>query len=82
MPIERINNNSVLGITSDYINIFKEKLNINFNQIEIESTKDGLNKLLTKECDLVTFVQNSDNTNKLVNLSNSHLSFPFVLVTK
>ncbi len=28
------------------------------------------------------FVQNSDNTNKLVNLSNSHLSFPFVLVTK
>ena len=82
MPIERINNNSVLGITSDYINIFKEKLNINFNQIEIESTKDGLNKLLTKECDLVTFVQNSDNTNKLVNLSNSYLSFPFVLVTK
>ena len=82
MPIERINNNSVLGITSDYINILKEKLNINFNQIEIESTKDGLNKLLTKECDLVTFVQNSDNTNKLVNLSNSHLSFPFVLVTK
>ena len=82
MPIERINNNSVLGITSDYINIFKEKLNINFNQIEIESTKDGLNKLITKECDLVTFVQNSDNTNKLVNLSNSHLSFPFVLVTK
>ena len=82
MPIERIINNSVLGITSDYINIFKEKLNINFNQIEIESTKDGLNKLLTKECDLVTFVQNSDNTNKLVNLSNSHLSFPFVLVTK
>ena len=82
MPIERINKNSVLGITSDYINIFKEKLNINFNQIEIESTKDGLNKLLTKECDLVTFVQNSDNTNKLVNLSNSHLSFPFVLVTK
>jgi diguanylate cyclase (GGDEF)-like protein/PAS domain S-box-containing protein len=60
----------------------EEKLNINFNQIEIESTKDGLNKLLTKECDLVTFVQNSDNTNKLVNLSNSHLSFPFVLVTK
>ncbi|WP_141046918.1 ABC transporter substrate-binding protein [Aliarcobacter cryaerophilus] len=49
MPIERINNNSVLGITSDYINIFKEKLNINFNQIEIESTKDGLNKLLTRE---------------------------------
>src|SRR5574344_1651747 len=46
MPIERINNNSVLGITSDYINIFKEKLNINFNQIEIESTKDGLNKLI------------------------------------
>ena len=82
MPIERINKNSVLGITSDYINIFKEKLNINFNQIEIESTKDGLNKLLTKECDLVTFVQNSDNTTKLVNLSNSHLSFPFVLVTK
>ena len=25
MPIERINNNSVLGITSDYINIFKER---------------------------------------------------------
>ena len=39
MPIERINNNSVLGITSDYINIFKEKLNINFNQIEIESKR-------------------------------------------
>ena len=38
--------------------------------------------MLTKECDLVTFVKNSDNTNKLVNLSNSHLSFPFVLVTK
>ena len=82
MPIERVQNGNFTGITSDYINIFKEKLNVNFNQVEIKSINDGLNKLNTKECDLVTFVQNSDNTNKLVNLSNSHLSFPLVLVTK
>ena len=82
MPIEKINNNNTLGITSQYINIFKEKLNINFNPIEIKSTKDALNKLLFQDCDVITFVQNEENMNKLVNLSNSHLSFPLVLVTK
>ncbi|MDN5128358.1 transporter substrate-binding domain-containing protein [Aliarcobacter butzleri] len=82
MPIEKTNNKNVLGITSDYINIFKEKLNINFNQVEIESTKDAFDKLAIQECDLITFVENSDDTKKLVNLSNSHLSFPLVLVTK
>uniref|UniRef100_UPI0040471F36 ABC transporter substrate-binding protein n=3 Tax=Aliarcobacter sp. TaxID=2321116 RepID=UPI0040471F36 len=81
MPIEKVQNGNFIGITSDYINIFKEKLNINFNQINIKSRNDGLNKLNTKECDLVPFVEKSD-TNNLYNLSNSHLSFPLVLVTK
>ena len=79
MPIEKVQNGNLTGITSDYINIFKEKLNVNFNQVEIKSINDGLNKLNTKECDLVPFVEKSNN---LFNLSNSHLSFPLVLVTK
>ncbi|XPS40465.1 hypothetical protein ACN2C3_01945 [Aliarcobacter butzleri] len=65
MPIEKIDNDNVLGITSDYINIFKEKLNINFNQIEIESTKDAFDKLFAHECDLITFVENSDDTKEV-----------------
>lgn len=79
MPIERVESGNLTGITSDYISIFKEKLNVNFNQVEIKSINDGLNKLNTKECDLVPFVEKSNN---LFNLSNSHLSFPLVLVTK
>ncbi|WP_323665149.1 ABC transporter substrate-binding protein [Aliarcobacter butzleri] len=82
MPIERVQNGNFTGITSDYINIFKEKLNVNFNQVEIKSINDGLNKLNTKECDLVTFVKKTENINNLFNFSNSHLSFPLVLVTK
>ncbi|MDN5071184.1 transporter substrate-binding domain-containing protein [Aliarcobacter butzleri] len=82
MPIEKIDDNNISGITSDYINIFRDKINVNFNQIEIKSTDEGFNKLSTKKCDLVTFVKKLENTNNLFNFSNSHLSFPLVLVTK
>lgn len=82
MPIEKIHDNNISGITSDYINIFRDKINVNFNQIEIKSTDEGLNKLNTKECDLVTFVKKTENINNLFNFSNSHLSFPLVLVAK
>lgn len=82
MPIEKIHDKNISGITSNYINIFRDKINVNFNQIEIKSTDEGLNKLNTKECDLVTFVKKTENINNLFNFSNSHLSFPLVLVTK
>jgi PAS domain S-box-containing protein len=82
MPIEKIENGNLTGITSEYINIFKEKLNVNFNYVSTKSLKEGLDKLLTLDCDLATFIQNTDEKNKLVNLSDSHFSFPFVLVTK
>ncbi|GGD48672.1 hypothetical protein GCM10012288_23520 [Malaciobacter pacificus] len=81
MPIEKIENGNLTGITSEYINIFKEKLNVNFNYVSTKSLKEGLDKLLTLDCDLATFIQNTDEKNKLVNLSDSHFSFPFVLVT-
>ena len=79
MPIEKIHDKNISGITSDYINIFRDKINVNFNQIEIKSTDEGFNKLSTKKCDLVTFVKKLENTNNLFNFSNSHLSFPLVL---
>lgn len=82
MPIEKFYNDKFTGINSDYINIFKEKLNINFKQVLVQNHDEGLNKLKNKECDLVTFMQKTDAISKSFNLSNSHISFPLVLTTR
>lgn len=82
MPIEKIENDKVVGINSDYIQIFKEKLGVNFNAIAIDNLEDTFDKLQNFDCDFAPFVlKNKSNMNKL-NFTDSYISFPLVLTTR
>ena len=82
MPIEKIENNKIVGISGDYVNIFRDKLGVNFKFIESNSTEDSFNKLKNFDCDIAPFVlKNKTNMNRF-NFSDSYISFPLVLTTR
>ena len=82
MPIEKIENNKIVGISGEYVNIFRDKLGVNFKFVESNSTEDSFNKLKNFDCDIAPFVlKNKTNMNRF-NFSDSYISFPLVLTTR
>jgi len=82
MPYEKIENGNHIGITSDYIKIFREKLSLPINLIPtidwIQTVKYGKER----KCDFITTMINTKERKEFFNFSKNYLNSPLVIATK
>ena len=82
MPYEKIENGKYIGIGSDYINLFEEKLNINFKLIETNSWQESKQKAKNRECEVLPLSSSSEKRKEYMNVTKAYLIEPLVLATK
>jgi len=82
MPYERIENNNFQGIVSKYKELFEAKLNINIKYIIAKDRTQTLAYLKENRCDMISFIGNADNREKLMNFTLPYIHLPYVTVSK
>lgn len=83
MPFESINKKGEhIGLSSEYINLFKEMLNVpiklNYTNTWIETLKNIKNK----KCDIVSLAIKTKSRESFMNFTKPYISTPIVLATK
>ncbi|MDZ7817248.1 MAG: ABC transporter substrate-binding protein [Aliarcobacter sp.] len=79
MPFEKIENNIHMGISADYINIIKTKLNIPITLIPTKSWSESLNKAKERVCDILPLTVKTPKREKYLNFTSSYLKMPLVM---
>ena len=82
MPYEKIDNSKHIGITSEYISIFQEKIGIPIKLIKTENWEESLNNAKNRKCDILSLAMPSPSRNKFLNFTEPYISFPLVIATK
>ena len=82
MPYEKIENGKYIGIGSDYINLFEQKLNLKFKLIETKSWQESKIKARNRECEVLPLSSNSEKRREFMNVTKPYLIEPLVLATK
>lgn len=82
MPLDKIEGNKHIGLSSEYIKIFEEKLGVNFNLLKTKTWTESLQNIKNGTCEFIPFIYKTKERNKDFNLSSSYLSFPLVVATK
>ncbi|RXK07242.1 diguanylate cyclase [Halarcobacter bivalviorum] len=81
MPLNKIEDNNHLGLSSEYIKIFEEKLGVTFNLVTTTSWSNTLEKIKNDSCELVPFIHKTSQRKKFLNFSKPFLSYPLVIAT-
>lgn len=83
MPFEMIQDGKQIGISSEYVKILAERLNIPFKLIEASSWSETLNRAEKRECDILSFLSmETENRKKNFSFLKPYISTPLVLATK
>ncbi|RXK03866.1 hypothetical protein CRV02_01350 [Arcobacter sp. CECT 8989] len=75
MPIEKIKDNQLIGISSEFIKIFEKNTDLKFNIINSKNIHD-----FNKSCDVISLMIKQRNSPYL--FSKKFLSFPLAIATK
>ena len=81
MPLDKIENNTHIGLSSEYINLFKEKLGVSFNLITSNSWENTLRKIKNNSCELTPIMYKTKQREDFLNFSKPYLSFPLVIAS-
>jgi len=82
-PIEFIDQSgNHLGLTSDYFSLIEEELGIRFNRIYCDSWKEVLEKLESKEVDLVGSIQNTEERREYLHFTKPYLRVSNVVLAR
>ena len=82
MPYEKIEDSKHLGITSEYISIFEEKLGIPIKLIETKDWAQSLEYAKSRKCDILSLAMPTPKRNKYMNFTAPYITFPLVIATK
>lgn len=82
MPLDKIEENKHIGLSSEYIKIFEEKLGVKFNLIKTNSWSSSLESIKNENCEFIPFIYRTKEREKILNISKPYLSFPLVIATK
>ena len=82
MPLDKIDNNKQIGLSSEYINLFKEKLGVSFNLVNTNSWENTLKKLQNNSCEFAPIMYKTKKREEFLNFSKPYLSFPLVIASK
>jgi signal transduction histidine kinase/ABC-type nitrate/sulfonate/bicarbonate transport system substrate-binding protein len=82
MPIEAIVNSKHVGISADYWNLFKNKLNIDIEVFKTASRNGSLEAMKQNKCDVLSLYARTKEREQTLKFTDSFLEFSYVLITK
>lgn len=82
MPYEAVKNGQVVGMTSDFLELFSRKLNISFKHFPAGSWHKALEHVKTGKSDILTLVNKTDSKTDFLDFTSSYLNYGVVLIVK
>jgi ABC-type nitrate/sulfonate/bicarbonate transport system substrate-binding protein/signal transduction histidine kinase len=79
MPFEKIENNTHVGISADYINIIKNKLNIPITLISTKTWSESLTNAQKRLCDIIPLIVKTKKRDNYLNFTSSYIKLPLVM---
>ena len=79
MPFEEIRNNKHIGISADYIDIIKNKLNIPITLAPTKTWSESLKYAKEKACDIIPLIVKTQNRQKYLYFTTPYIKLPLVM---
>lgn len=82
MPFEAIQNENIHGMSSDFLEIFSERLNINFRLSPTSSWGESLTKMQSGECEILPAVNETPEREQFMEFTSTYLSFEVAIISR
>ena len=82
MPYESIQNNSHIGMASEYFKIFRDILPIPIELVQTKTWTQTLQYAKNRKCDIISLAVETPKRTKYLNFSKPYLKIPLVVATK
>ncbi len=82
MPFEKIENNTHIGIASDYFKLFGEIIPIPIKLLKTDSWSQSIDAAKSRKCDIFSLAMETQGRKEYMNFTKSYLSSPLVFITK
>ena len=79
MPFEKIEDNKHIGISADYVDIIKSKLNVPITLVQTKSWGESLTNAKERVCDILPLAVKTNNRNKYLNFTSPYIKLPLVM---
>ncbi|MEZ4693961.1 MAG: ABC transporter substrate-binding protein [Aliarcobacter sp.] len=82
LPLEKIENGKHIGISSEFLNLIKERIGIPFYLIETNNWTESLEKIKKRECDILALAEQTPLRKEYLNFTTPYIRVPLVIATK
>ncbi|RYA24480.1 diguanylate cyclase [Malaciobacter halophilus] len=82
MPFEKLKDNKIYGMSSDYVQYFEKKLAKPFSLVPTKNWTQTLEFVKNRKCDLIPMLFKNKEREEYLNFSKNYLTFPLVLATR
>jgi polar amino acid transport system substrate-binding protein len=82
MPFEKIEKNKHIGIASDFIQVFEEKIGKKIELIPTKNWNQSLEFAKKRKCDILSLAMGTPQRNKYLNFTAPYINAPLVIATR
>ncbi|MBL0721658.1 MAG: diguanylate cyclase, partial [Sulfurovum sp.] len=83
MPFEKIDKNgNHIGMSADYMDIFRESLNVDIRLVKTKSWDEALSLAKNRKCDIISLAMKTPERKKYLRFTTPYLKIPLVIATK
>ncbi|MBU0969280.1 MAG: transporter substrate-binding domain-containing protein [Proteobacteria bacterium] len=82
MPFSAIRGNQVVGMTADLLELFEEKLNISFQAIPALSFADAIDRVATRDCDLIPMISKTEARKVRLDFTSAFMEYNVVILSR
>ncbi len=81
MPLEKIENGKLIGISADYLKIIESKIEIPITLVPTQSWNQSLEYFKDKQCDILSLISKIPQRELYMNITEPYLDAPLVIAT-
>lgn len=81
MPLEKMNGNSHLGISKEYTDIIRSKIDIPIIPVATDTWTESLEFSKARKCDILSSAMETPSRKEYLNFTSPYLEFPLVIAT-